>query len=101
MARYDVYTFDHPHAPLVVDVQADILSDLSTRVVIPLMPVAKAKDQVSSRLKPLVGVNGKHYVLITTDITVASVKDLKKQTANLDSYHRDITDAIDFLLQGF
>lgn len=37
MARFDVYSFKG-NAPLVVDVQADILDALNSRIVIPLLP---------------------------------------------------------------
>ncbi|MEM9990051.1 MAG: CcdB family protein, partial [Pseudomonadota bacterium] len=43
MARFDVYQYDSAFAPLVVDVQADLLNDLSTRVIIPLIPFDKIK----------------------------------------------------------
>ena len=45
MARFDIYEYAGKSVPLVVDVQADLLSDLNTCVVVPLIPEAKAKKE--------------------------------------------------------
>ncbi len=50
MARFDVYRFPSKSAPLVVDVQSDILGELNSRVVIPLVPVTKAASEELPRL---------------------------------------------------
>jgi len=36
MTRFDIYKYESKAAPLVIDVQADLLSDLNTGIVIPL-----------------------------------------------------------------
>ena len=41
MARFDVFGFSSKAAPLVVDVQSNVLNGLASRVVFPLAPVAK------------------------------------------------------------
>jgi toxin CcdB len=99
MPRFDVY--EHMAVPLVMDVQADLLADLKTRVVIPLLPLAQAKKELLPRLKPVVKVNGKSYVLITTDISVLAVSQLGKLVGNAEDQRQVITEAVDFLLQGF
>lgn len=51
MARFDVYRFGHG-VPYVLDVQADILGEMGSRVVIPLVnaPLSRTKPcRVSSR----------------------------------------------------
>ena len=68
MARFDVYKFDSKSVPLVVDVQTNLLTDLSSCVVVPLLPEATAKEEALPRLKPLIQVDGKNYILVTTDI---------------------------------
>ena len=102
MARFDVYKYASKTAPLVVDVQADLLSDLHTRVVIPLAPEKKARKEALPRLKPMVRVHREDYILITTDIGTLTKSSLGKPVANIEDAHRqDITDALDFLFQGF
>ena len=100
MARFDVHTF-RGSVPLVMDVQADLLSDLHTRVVIPLIPEAKAQKAILSRLTPILQIKGKKYVLMTTDIGTIRAKELGGVTGNLKSYRHEITAALDFLFQGF
>lgn len=102
MARFDVFRFNSRSAPLVVDCQADLLSALATRVVVPLSPVDRAGQEALPRLKPVLEIEGARYVLMTTDISALPVKSLGPCVANLESdYRKEITDALDFLLLGF
>lgn len=101
MARFDVYEFKGKGAKLVLDVQANLFADLETRVVIPLLPYQSNQRQYLPRLKPILKISGKKYVLITTDIAAIHLSKLGKLRANADAHRHDITDAIDFLMQGF
>ncbi|MEK7264487.1 MAG: CcdB family protein [Pseudomonadota bacterium] len=101
MARFDVFHFANKSAPLVVDVQADLLSALATRVVIPLTPLSQTKEALP-RLKPVLEIGGAPYVLMTTDIAALPLNRLGSFVANIeDDYRKEITDALDFLLLGF
>ncbi len=87
---------------MVVDVQADLLSDLASRVVVPLVPEQKAKHEKLPQLKPLIRVGDADYVLMTTDIGVLPKSQLGAHVTNIEDKHRDdITAALDFLFQGF
>lgn len=102
MARFDVYRFDARAAPLVVDVQADVLEDLASRVVVPLAPVRSAGKEALPRLKPRIVVEGKDYVLMTTDIAALPRARLGRRVGNIEVQHRDdIINALDFLFVGF
>lgn len=102
MARFDIYRFDSEAVTLVLDVQANLLSELNTRVVVPLVLEAKAKNEPLPKLKPVIAVNGKNYVLMTTDIAAVRTKDLGACVGNVEDAHRPvITAALDFLYQGF
>ena len=102
MARFDVYKFNNKSVPFVLDVQADLLKDLNTRVVVPLIPLKKAENEVLPKLKPSIDIGGKSYVLITTDIGTVSTSSLEEFTINIENEHRQtVTEALDFLLQGF
>jgi toxin CcdB len=100
MARFDVYQYSKA-VPLVIDVQADLLAGLKTRTVIPLLPYARAKQEVLPRLKPVLQVKGKKYVLMTTDIGTIQTSALKTRIENVESQRQDIIEALDFLFQGF
>ena len=102
MARFDVFEFKSKSAPLIVDVQADILGALATRVVIPLSPLERAEKEALPRLKPILEIGGQPYVLMTTDIAALPVKRFGAFVTNVDTdYRKEITDALDFLLLGF
>ena len=102
MARFDVFELHSKTVPLVVDVQASLLDELMSRVVVPLLPFSRAKAEILPRLKPKITVGGQDYVLITTDIAALPVTRLGRCIANIEATHRDdITAALDFLFQGF
>lgn len=102
MARFDVYRFDGNGVPLVIDVQADLLCDLASRVVIPLRPARDAGNESLARLKPVIEVDGEDYVLMTTDIAALPVRRLGEKVTNLGGRHGDgISAALDFLFVGF
>jgi toxin CcdB len=102
MARFDVYRFAAKAAPLVVDVQADLLEDLASRVVVPLVPVRNAGREALPQLKPRIVVEGKDYILMTTDIAALPRARLGPRIGNIEAEHRDdIVNALDFLFVGF
>jgi toxin CcdB len=100
MARFDVYQYSE-EVPLVLDVQADLLAGLKTRAVIPLLSHAQAEQEQLPRLKPVLRVKGRNYVMMTTDIGAIKVSELGKLVENLESQRQAIIEAVDFLLQGF
>jgi len=102
MARFDVFRFASPAAPLVVDVQADLLAGLATRLVIPLSPVELAKAESAPRLKPVLEVAGEKYMLMTTDLAAIPVRALGPFVAKIgEPQRKEIADALDFLFAGF
>lgn len=101
MARFDVYSYSTA-VPFVLDVQADILSDLQTRVVVPLIPCAQADDEKTDRLKPVLAIDGADYLLMTTELGPVNRSSLGDPITNIEDLHRQrITAALDFLFQGF
>ena len=102
MARFDVYKYNSKSVPLVIDVQANLLSDLNTCTVIPLILESQAKKEAMVKLKPIIQIGGKSYVLITTDIGTITRSSLGERVTNIEAdYRQEITEAIDFLFQGF
>lgn len=101
MARFDVYKAENV-SPLLVEVQSNVLSDLSTRVVVPLLPVNQTSPERLSRLHPVIRIENKDYVLRVTELGCVSKDILKKPICNIETEYRDeITNALDFLFQGF
>lgn len=102
MARFDVYRPVRLPAKFVVDVQADLLSDIDSRVVIPLQRIDAGRNESVHRLKPVLEINGQEFVLVTTDLGMVPSRILGIPVGNIEAEHRDtITAAMDFLFQGY
>ncbi len=56
MARFDVYPYQGGQG-LLLDVQADLLEHLNTRVVVPLLPM-DLTPKPARRLNPVFEING-------------------------------------------
>lgn len=101
MARFDIYRgVRHGASPFVLDVQATILADLPTRLIIPFVPLAD-KRQRMSRLHLIVTLEGGTYVLIPEMMAAIERRRLGRFVVSLTDRHDEIAGAIDFLLQGF
>ncbi|WP_417495445.1 CcdB family protein [Maricaulis sp.] len=101
MARFDLYRVSSRRIPLMVDVQAEILGDLASRVVIPLRIFEQADESPLPRLKPVLMIGDQNYLLLTTDMGAQPVHWLGKPVGNIKEYRDEITSAMDFLFQGF
>ena len=99
MARFWVYRLGLDGS-LAVDLQANILEGLQTRVVAPLVPVEHVK-QLVPRLNPKFDVGGRQMVLLTEFTATVPLKELSDTVMNLSHRADDITAATDFLFQGF
>lgn len=98
MPRYDVY--GNPGGGLVLDVQADVLDELKTRVVVPLLPV-EAAPQPAKRLNPVFEISGVRYALVTQFLAAVPVSALSEPIANLSERHDEIVAALDMVFHGF
>lgn len=101
MARFDLFRVNSRRIPLMVDVQAEILGDLASRVVIPLRAVEPAVEPQLPRLKTVLVIDDQPYLLLTTDIGAQPLHSLGKPIGNIKEHRDEITSAMDFLFQGF
>lgn len=104
MAHYSVYRNDNPRTradfPLLVDVQADLLAALRTRVVVPLVRLSDTPMQPIDRLTPIVEVNGERYLLLAPQLAGVPAATLGTPVASLASQREAIVAALDLLLTG-
>jgi toxin CcdB len=99
MARFDVY--ENPgQAGYLLDVQADLLSGLNTRVVVPLMPLDQA-PRPAARLNPVFTVARQRYVMVTQFLAAVPRSELSRPAASLAAQGHEIVDALDMLFVGF
>ena len=100
MARHDVHPMPGKGDGYVLDVQAELLSHLDTRVVVPLLPEDTAPPPISE-LNPVVEVKGKRHVMVTQALSAVPSRELERAVGSLDAQHDVITKALDLLLVGF
>jgi toxin CcdB len=87
--------------PLLLDVQADLLEELGTRVVIPLAPAsAAAKRTTMQTLTPICTIDDKPYVLITPQLAGIAAKELGPPVAHLTRDRQAVIAALDLLFTG-
>jgi toxin CcdB len=87
--------------PLLLDVQADLLRDLGTRVVIPLTPdTAGNRRGALDTLTPLCTVDGKGYLLVTPQLAGIAARELGPPVADLSTERARILAALDLLIKG-
>lgn len=96
MARNDVRQLGDG---LVLDVQADLLDNLNTRVVIPLLPRDSAPLPARG-LNPVFEIGARDYVLATQFLSAVALSELGPAIGSLDAHHVEVTRALDLLLQG-
>jgi len=100
MARLDVYRLRGAKERLVVDVQSDWLSHLSTRTVIPLVADGEIGAPVAG-LNPKFELGTETFVLFPQLIAAVSKSELKQRVTSLSLSHVEIIRALDVLFTGF
>lgn len=96
MAQFDVYRVRGDR--LVVDCQANLLSSLPTRFVVPLRP----KDQsVMERLTPVLEIEGRGFSLFTPLAGAIEARSLSHPIVSLLDHEYEIKQALDMLIVGF
>jgi toxin CcdB len=103
MAQFDVYENPNPasqkSAPYLLDVQTDLLDNLATRVVVPLVDAA-SMPKPGRHLNPALSIGETTYLMSTAEIAGVSVKSLGKKVCSIKEQRNDIVAALDFLITG-
>ncbi len=98
MARFDVYRLGD--GSYVVDCQADLLHNLTTRFVVPLVPIEHVSTPIK-RLNPQFRVENQHLVMMTQFAGAVSTHALGTPVQSLDTEHYVISAALDMLIMGY
>ncbi len=105
MARFDVYRNPFSEAdttPWLLDVQADLLDALHTRIVIPLRRRDRfAEARLPPELAPVVEVEGVACVVETPKLAAVPARALRSPVCSLAGHRDELTRAIDFVFQGY
>ena len=104
MAQFDVY--ENPNeetnqtVPYLLDLQADLLDNLATRVVAPLIAAALIGGAVK-HFNPRFKVEDKVVFMSTAELAGVPISALGDKVDSLKEQRNEIIAALDFLFTGF
>jgi toxin CcdB len=103
MARFDAHTnlnrATRARVPYLLELQADMLSALDTRLVAPLVTAAEF-GPVATRLNPGFRIGNRNLVMDTALMAGVPKKLLGERVVSLADRSADILGAVDFLVSG-
>lgn len=101
MAQFDLHRNPRGGAyPHLLDVQADLLAGLATRVVVPLITAKRHGARPITRLNPVVKLDGKDHVLLFQELASIPASALGERVGSLAARRADLVAAIDLLFTG-
>lgn len=104
MAQFDVYlnpsNTTKAFYPYLVDVQSALLTDLATRIVIPLGNRSAFGKQTMQGLSPEIMFEDQVLLLLTPQISSLSAKHLKNPIGSLAHFREQIISALDLAITG-
>lgn len=104
MAQFDVY--QNPSArtrnlyPYIVDIQNPIISDVATRIVVPLGAFQYFKNEGMTGLTPEIEYDGNKLLLLIPQIASVPAKSLSNPIGSLEHFRDEIIAALDFAITG-
>jgi len=103
MAQFDIYANMNRETasqiPYLLDVQADLLDVLSTRVVIPLYRQA-VMPKPAQHLNPSITINSESFILSTAELAGVPLSILGAPIDHAGISRDEVISALDFLFTG-
>lgn len=103
MAQFDVYVNKNPvtrkNIPYLLDVQADLLEAMATRVVVPLV-LTEVMGAGVRQLNPHFKIKGQAVVMSTAELAGVSARIFGEKVMNLKVKRDEIIAALDLLFTG-
>ena len=104
MAQLDVHRNNNSESmssiPYLLDVQSGLLSDLATRVVVPLVKASEFGPPVR-RLNPVFEIDGVRVVMSTAELAGVPKNMMGETVGTLDGSRDEVIAAVDFIIRGF
>jgi len=104
VAQFDVYRNPNRNTrslfPYIVDVQSPIISEISTRIVVPLGTLKNFKNESMKGLTPEIEYNGETLLLLIPQIASIPSKTLNRPIGSLSHFRDEIIAALDFAITG-
>lgn len=104
MAQFDVYPnpskTSKAHYPYLVDIQNSLLSDLATRIVIPLGKRSAFGGETMQGLTPEISFADQELLLLVPQISSVPEKYLKNPIGSLSHFRDQVVGALDLAITG-
>jgi toxin CcdB len=101
MAQFDIYRNPKRGSyPLLLDVQADIMAQLTTRIVVPLAERNTYQRAPMTATSPIVTVDAREYVAVIPLLAAIAKSALGPKVGSLADRRADLIHAIDLLIAG-
>jgi toxin CcdB len=104
MPQFDVYKNPSKNTdsafPYIVDIQNPVISEITTRIVIPLGRFENFKNEKMNGLTPELSYQGETFLLLTPQIASMPSKLLQNPIGSLSHFRNEIIAAIDFAITG-
>lgn len=104
MAQFDVYPNPSKNSktqyPYLVDIQSGLLTDLATRIVIPLIKHSAFGNQSMRGLTPEISFDDQQLLLMTPQISSVPEKNLRNPVGSLSHFRDQIIAALDLAVTG-
>ena len=104
MAQFDVYRNPSKATektfPFLLDIQNSVISDITTRIVVPLGESKYFKNEHMDILTPSFEYHDKKLILLTPQIASIPAKLLKDPIGSLEHFRDEIVAALDFAITG-
>lgn len=104
MTQFAVHANKNPKTkgtyPFLIDVQSNLLRDLSTRVVVPLIKHAAFGKRPIRNLTPIVELEGQKFVMLVPQLAGIAASDLGPAIATVAQQRDEVVAALDFLVTG-
>ncbi len=104
MAQFDVYEnlskATRKAYPYILELQNNVISEIATRIVVPLADYNLMKNEEFKGLTPKVSYEGKELLILVPQIASVNSKTLKTPIGSLSHLRDEIIAALDFAITG-
>jgi toxin CcdB len=101
MAQFDLYhNPNRGQFPLLLDIQADLLSSLATRVVVPLEKISRPGPKPITRLNPILRLGRVEYLILFQELAAVPLSALGPCRGSLATRRTELIGALDLLFTG-
>jgi toxin CcdB len=104
MPQFSVYKNKNPKTrstyPYLIDVQSELLSDLGTRVVVPLVKRSASNKKPIKDLMPVVSVDGQEFIMMVPLLAGIAKGELGTVVGSAAQHRGEVVAALDFLITG-